>query len=86
MSDTGPDRWQTLKRRWLRIAVALLALGMLSIAWLSNRPGLVPDAAVDTQQRMPIRTPILESDRPDLLSEPGMESIEDLEDDPEDPR
>ena len=85
MSDTGSVRWETLKRRWLRIAVALLALGMLSIAWFSNRPGLEPDIAVDTQQRMPIRNPILESDRPDLLSEPGMESIEDLDDDTKEP-
>ena len=63
--------------RWLRVSIALIGLTMIGIAFVSNMRTDEPDTAVDTQQRMPIRNPILESDRPDLLSEPGMESIDD---------
>lgn len=50
--------------------------------WLRDEPDSGFPEALNNQQRIPITNPILESDRPDLLGEPGMEMI-DQEDDPD---
>ena len=76
MATTDSHRTKRADARWtlLKLVLALLAM----IAWWvsTNRPSGQHVATPDVQQRMPITHPILESDRPDLLGEPGMEMVE----------
>ena len=64
---------------WLAAAIVTMGLGA---SWLILRSGVDRDHRHDTidQSRMPITHPVLESDRPDLLGEPGMQMLEDHSD------
>jgi hypothetical protein len=58
---------------WISTKLALLLLAIAAWQGWVGRPAAEPSASPREQQRMPITHPILESDRPDLLGEPGME-------------
>jgi hypothetical protein len=75
MPSTDPNSKGKPDARWLSLKLALLLLGIVAwLAWGDYPPGQ-PTAAPNEQQRMPVTHPILESDRPDLLGDPGTEMI-----------
>jgi hypothetical protein len=68
---------------WLAAAIVTIGLGA---SWLVLRSGVDRVNHHDTTNpsRMPITHPVLEADRPDLLSEPGMQMLEHHSDEDED--
>lgn len=75
MPSTDPNSRSRPDARWMSLKLALLLLGI--VAWLAwnDHGSEPPPPAPNEQQRMPVTHPILESDRPDLLGDPGTEMI-----------